>query len=48
MLKYDCKAPKETLFYGQPNSSDVYETLYDPPVSDFSVSAIKVIVNCLA
>lgn len=42
MLEYNCDSKEENIFPCRQDPSDSHVTIYDPPVSDFTVSRIKV------
>lgn len=42
MLEYNCGSKEENIFPCRQDPSDSHVTIYDPPVSDFTVSRIKV------
>ena len=42
MLEYNCGSKEENIFPCHHDPSDSHVTIYDPPVSDFTVSRIKV------
>lgn len=46
MLEYNCGSKEENIFPCRQDPSDSHVTIYDPPVSDFTVSRIKIPASC--